>query len=258
MTITKLTTRLLIAGICATSLALAGCGGGSTSGGMGGAGGKAGAGGASGAGGGAAGVGGGAAGKSGKDAAVDVAVNAGSCAGVSLLANCSFELPVVAAGTYSTFASAGDGGFGGWALAGVAGDVDLISTTFAQNGITFEAQDGQQSMDLTGTSNSATGVAQTVATVPGTRYTLSFWVGNVINPGGIFGTTSTVNVLIDGTQVLAAENDGGNATMLTWKQSWLEFTATSAATTVSLINGDPSSDTSNFVDNVILMVSSPQ
>jgi hypothetical protein len=114
-------------------------------------------------------------------------------------------------------------------------------------------------MDLTGTSNTATGVEQTVTTTPGTYYTLSFWVGNIVNPGGIFGTTSTVNVLIDGTQALVAENDDGTgSTTLHWKQFSLELTATSAATTLSFINGDPSSDTSNFVDNVILAVSAPR
>lgn len=237
----------------------AGAGGAGGKAGEGGAAGQAGAGGASGAGGTA---GAGNAGKIGTDAAVDAAVSVGSCAGVSLLGNCSFELPVTAgAQLFSSDAGigAGDAGLAQWTVVGAAGNVNTINTTFTQNGFSFVAEDGQQSMDLTGTSNTATGVAQTVATTKGTRYTLSFWVGNVVDSGGIFGTTSTVDVLIDGTQVLAAENDGGSGTTtLNWKQFSWEFIAASTATTISFISGDPSSDTSNFIDNVILSVASVQ
>jgi hypothetical protein len=42
------------------------------------------------------------------------------------------------------------------------------------------------------------GVQQTVATVAGTQYNLSFWVGNTYAPGGVYGTTSTVDVLLGG------------------------------------------------------------
>jgi membrane carboxypeptidase/penicillin-binding protein PbpC len=184
-------------------------------------------------------------------------VNPGTCVGVSLLTNCSFELPTITAGTYSLFSS--DAGIDGWTVAGAAGNVDTLSTTFTQNGYSFVSEDGQQAMDLTGTTNTATGVAQTVTTTVGTHYTLSFWVGNVVNPDGIFGVTSTVNVLINGTQVLAAENSGGmGTTMLNWQQFSWEFVAASTATTIAFINGDPSNDTSNFIDNVILSVASAQ
>jgi hypothetical protein len=176
----------------------------------------------------------------------------GGCAATSLLSDCSFETPVVAAGETQQFSNGQS--IGAWTVVGATGNLNTISTTFTQNGFTFEAEDGQQSMDLTGTSNTATGVAQTVTTTIGTTYQLAFWVGNVVNPGGIFGVTSTVDVQIGGTTVYSAENSGGTGTMtLDWEEFSLTFTATATSTTVGFINADPSNDTSNFIDNVTLV-----
>jgi hypothetical protein len=123
-----------------------------------------------------------------------------------------------------------------------------------QNGFTFEAEDGQQSLDLTGTSNTPTGVSQTVPTSVGAEYQLAFWVGNVVDPNGIFGVTSTIEVQIDGSAVYSAENSGGDGTMmLDWEEFSTVFTATSTSTTIAFINEDPSDDTSNFIDNVWLL-----
>ena len=93
---------------------------------------------------------------------------------------------------------------------GAAGDVGVVSQTFAQNGFTFPSKSGAQWLDLTGTSQTATGVAQTVTTEPHTPYTISFAVGNVVNPGGIFGTTSTVDVLVDGSLGVDGNQSQGN------------------------------------------------
>src|SRR5438270_886795 len=107
----------------------------------------------------------------------------------NLIKNGGFEQPLVGAGGY-TLVSAGQS-FGGWKVVGAAGNVAPISGTFVQNGIHFTAKAGKQWLDLTGLSNTATGVAQTVKTVKGASYRLSFAVGNVVDTGGIFGTTST-------------------------------------------------------------------
>ena len=106
--------------------------------------------------------------------------------------------------------------------------------------------------------DAATGVGQTLALSPGQSYTLSFWVGNVYDPGGIFGTTSTVDVLVNGTQVLAATNSRGKGTP---KQVWEKFsttfvaptTTTSPTATIAFINGDPSNDTTNGLDGVTIL-----
>ena len=142
----------------------------------------------------------------------------------------------------------------GWTVVGAAGNVNTISTAFTQNGFAFPAEDGQQSMDLTGFSNTKTGVAQTVATITGASYDLTFWVGNTVDPKGIFGGSSTVDVVIDGALAFSATSaDGSGTKVLAWKKFSFEFTATSSSTTVAFMNADPANDTSNFVDEALLV-----
>jgi hypothetical protein len=89
--------------------------------------------------------------------------------------------------------------FTGWRVVGARGNVGVVSSRYRGDGITFNAESGAQWMDLTGfESNMATGVAESVATTRGTKYHLTFWVGNVYDPGGIFGVSSTVEVYVNG------------------------------------------------------------
>lgn len=136
-------------------------------------------------------------------------------------------------------------------MVGATGNVDIVSGTFTQNGFSFPAKGGQQWLDLTGTSNSATGVAQTISTSPGSSHTLSFAIGNVYDPGGIFGVTSTVNVFVNGSLVATDTNSRGNgSTSMVWQTFHVSITAPTASTTIELINGDPSNDTANGLDAV--------
>lgn len=189
--------------------------------------------------------------------AATVALVACGAANAQLIANGSFETPVVNPGTFQLF-TVGSSGLTGWSVIGPSGrDVATISTTFAQNGVTFAAQSGNQSLDLTGfNSNSTEGVAQTVATTIGDRYHLTFFVGNTTG-GGIFGTTSTVDLLVNGGQVLAAVNSAVNATGLTWQQFSFDFVATGTSAVLGFVNGDPATDNSNFLDNVVLVNQGP-
>jgi hypothetical protein len=174
------------------------------------------------------------------------------CEGISLLVNCSFELPPAKSGGLQVFATGAQ--LPGWTVVGESGNVNTINTTFTQNGFAFPALEGSQSMDLTGFSNTKTGVSQTVATVAGTSYALAFWVGNISDPGGIFGVSSTIDVLVDGASVLSATtSDGGGTTTLAWKRFSLSFTASSSSTTIAFMNADKPNDTSNFVDDVLLV-----
>jgi len=167
--------------------------------------------------------------------------------GANLIVNGGFEQPAVGVGSYKLF-STGQA-FTGWKVVGTRGNVAPISTRFQQNGISFVSRSGKQWLDLTGLSNTPTGVAQTVATRPGASYRLSFAVGNV--KGGVFGVRSTVIALVDGRKLLRATNTGGGA-----KQSWKPFSvrvrATSARTTIAFLNGDSSADTSDGLDDVSL------
>ena len=170
-----------------------------------------------------------------------------------LITNGSFESPVVPVGGFINFNS-GSTAITGWTVVGP--QVSIVSGTFSQECCTFPAQDGAQWLDLTGDgANSVEGVQQTVATTPGTQYTLTFWVGNVYDPNGIFGTTSTVNVLlggISGTPLGSFTNASTTSGVQTWEQFSTTFTATGPATTLDFINGDPAIDNSNGLDNVAL------
>lgn len=168
---------------------------------------------------------------------------------VNLVLNGSFERPTVPAGSFTLFSTGTT--FSHWKVVGASGNVAEVSGTFTQNGFTFPAGCGTQWLDLTGTSNTPTGVQQALSTAAGTPYTLSFKVGNVSNPNGIFGTSSTVDVLINGSQVLAATNSrGAGQTKLVWKLFTLGFTAQGSTTTIAFVNADPSNDTNNGLDCV--------
>lgn len=173
------------------------------------------------------------------------------------IVNGSFETPTVPAGSYTDFGT-GSTAITNWTVVGSSGsNVSVVSGTATIAGFTFPAQDGVQWLDLTGDgSNTAgEGVQQTVATTPGTLYDLSFFVSNVVDPSGPFGTTSTVGVQINGGPVTSFTNSGGTgSTSQVWEQFTLPFTATAATTTVTFINQDPSSDNNNGLDNVSLRV----
>jgi hypothetical protein len=81
---------------------------------------------------------------------------------------------------------------------------------------------------------------------------LSFWVGNIVNPGGIYGTTSTVNVSINGGPSLAFTNSGGWDGQPELAPFTTSFIASSASTSLTFLNGDPSNDNTNGLDNIVL------
>ena len=173
-------------------------------------------------------------------------------AAANLVKNGSFEKPIVPAGSFQNFAMGQS--FTGWKVVGAPGVISVVSGTFQSQGFTFNAKAGAQWIDLTGPgSKTATGVAQSVATTPGTTYQLTFWVGNINDPGGIFGVSSTIKVLVNGVKKLTAVN---SLHPTNHKQAWKEFslaiTATSSHTRISFINGDPSTDDSNGLDAVHL------
>jgi Protein of unknown function (DUF642) len=167
----------------------------------------------------------------------------------NLIKNGSFEKPVVGPGSYLGFSTGQT--FKHWTVIGANGNVAVVSGTFTQNGFSFPAEKGKQWLDLTGVSNTPTGVQETVETTAGASYKLTFWIGNVYDPGGIFGTTSTVKVLIDGSNV-ASDTNSQQGTTQVWQKFTVHFMAASTNTQVGLLNGDPSNDTNNGLDAVSL------
>jgi hypothetical protein len=169
--------------------------------------------------------------------------------------NGSFETPAPPAGGFSNF-NTGSTAIPGWTVVG-PGSISIVSTTFTQNGVSVPAQSGNAFVDLTGfNSNSASGLQQAVTTTPGTSYAVTFWVGNVVDPSGVFGNSSRVNVFVNGSQIFSAVNSGGaGSSTLFWQQFTTSFTATGTSTTLAFINGDPSTDNANAFDNVSIAVS---
>jgi uncharacterized protein (TIGR03437 family) len=184
---------------------------------------------------------------------------------VNLITNGDFETPVLPAGG-GLNVSSGSSALTGWTVIGTAPlTVALVSGActcggFNTTGLTFPAEDGHQWLDLTGTgySTGTRGITQTVATVAGTTYELTFWVGNIFdpdaetNPGCCnFGTTSTVGLKINGTEVGSYTNSA-RVSVMNWQQFGVTFTATGDSTVIEFDNLDPATDSSNGLDNVVL------
>ncbi|MGH9407559.1 MAG: DUF642 domain-containing protein [Terriglobia bacterium] len=167
-----------------------------------------------------------------------------------MITNGSFETPVAPVGGFTNFIT-GSTAITGWTVVGP--EVSVVSTSYTSFGLTFDAEDGNQWLDLTGdVSNAVEGVEQIVATTPGTTYDLSYFIGNVVLPPG-YGTTSTVKVLVDGTLIQTSTNSmGAGGTTQVWEQFSTSFTAASSSTTIEFLNEDPPTDNSNGLDNVVL------
>ncbi len=163
--------------------------------------------------------------------------------------NGSFEQPTVPSGSYTTFATGQT--FDGWKVVGAAGSVAVISDTFVYGGYTLPAGCDHQWLDLTGTSDTRTGVQQKIATVKGTTYNLTFQIGNAYAPSGNIGMTSTVLVYVNGKKIYKGTNKKGKGlTREVWKQFSTTFLAKSTAAKIKFINGDPPTDTDNGLDCV--------
>jgi hypothetical protein len=177
----------------------------------------------------------------------------------NLIGNGSFETPTVPNGGFTNFSIGAT--IPSWSVVGSSPQsVSIVSGAFQQSGVTFLAQDGNQWLDLTGDgSNGAEGVSQAITTILGHTYKLSYYIGNTT--GGIFGTTSTVNLSIaerlpQPDPLLLSFSDTNatvSPTTLNWLQVMHSFVAVGTSTTFTFLNGDPGGDNSNGLDNVVLI-----
>lgn len=177
-------------------------------------------------------------------------------ANANLVVNGSFELPVLTPGTFVNHSVGGN--IGGWAVIGTGGQVTTISTTYAEGGFTFPASLGLAWLDLTGPgSNQPNGVQQSFATVAGTTYTLSFDIGNTVQPGGYLGTTSTVGVSVSGVGAFSFQNVLANGNSVAWQRFTLDFVAAGPSTMLGFVNGDTPNDNMNGLDNIVVEAKMP-
>lgn len=190
-------------------------------------------------------------------APVLLAIAAAPADAANLIRNGSFEFPATPDGSYTVYSTGQS--FNHWTVVGASGNVATINSNFASCAHTFPAKRGTAFLDLTGTSNTATGVQQTISTTPGATYALTFYVGNIYDTTSGCGTTSTVEVFIDGADLGSFANKWGKSiTAISWRKFSTEFVAQSGSTTISLLNGDPASDAVNGLDGVsVTLVSGP-
>jgi|GEM_PF-940756 len=110
-------------------------------------------------------------------------------------------------------------------------------------------EDGQVSIDLTGYQDHAPygGVTQSISTVPGANYDLSFWVGiDNGNPADI--GPAAVTAFAGSASAVFANTLTGNGNQ--WEQFNLPFTADSSPTTITVVGEFASSGHYIGLDNV--------
>ena len=193
---------------------------------------------------------------------VSTGVISPACAS-QLLLNPSFETPVIGTTTCNGAHNAqcfnlGDS-IGGWTVVGPGAAVgkfpiaNLTSAFTDGSGDHYTAEQGNQSLDLTGSANQgANGVEQTVVTVPGTTYALSFFIGNEDNNLSGFGLNSSVKLLVDGVSQGTFFSSGNVTDNVSWAGFTLDFVAAAASMTIDFINATPVSDIYAGLDNVTL------
>ncbi len=165
----------------------------------------------------------------------------------NLIQNGSFEDPVVTVGFYKNFLS-GSTEITGWKVVGI--DSSVANGTFVQSGITFQAQDGVQWIDLAGiTSNSKTsGVTQSFASSVGTEYEITFYVASATDRQLFF--PATVELSINGGARSSYFNPAAPTTSLDWKLFTVDFVATTTTTSLTFFNGSESNNFLGGLDNV--------
>lgn len=207
-----------------------------------------------------------------------------SCANAladNLLLNGSFETPVVpqssTCGPYADCIGYHNGvgdSIGGWLVIGKAGvdsqgnPIPGSPASVLQLGynyqepksmtatvLNFHPQDGLQSVDLTGEGNQGVdnGIKQTVTTVPGSLYDVSFWIGHQdpTAEGYTLGP-ALIGLVIDQNSPVLFSNDLAILNDVAWQQFNYMFTATGTQTTIAFLNETPIGNNFAGLDNVVL------
>ena len=142
-----------------------------------------------------------------------ICIAPGAARHAAMLVNGSFESPILGAGGTSCSTPAVILADGRWS-AMPAPDVRLTQTTYSEipNGMSaFQADDGMNSLDVTSQSNQGptAGIEQSVATLPGDVYTMTFAVGRARNPATASRSIKpapTIDLILDGTAPIAYTN----------------------------------------------------
>ena len=168
----------------------------------------------------------------------------------NLVVNGGFEAAPSPANGYILYA--GGATFPGWTATGH--DVGTIDGGYSEGGLVFNANSGNNAIDLTGAGNTgaADGITQTIATIAGKRYTLTFFVGNASPTGGnasSYLSPSTLDLSINSGAISSYTNSDDTAFGINWKSFSTTFTAT-GPTTLAFSNGTVSTDNYLGLDDV--------
>jgi hypothetical protein len=151
-----------------------------------------------------------------------------------LVSDGGFEKPTLPVGSFKTFATS-QAISNAWKVLGPTGDpasVDLVQTKYKNGATTLNAEQGLNSAALDGNGNqpAGTGVEQTINTVAGHSYLLSFWVGHA-------GSTPAELLLRIGSGATTPFVNSGVATGgINWKQFTKTFTASGSSTKLQFLN----------------------
>lgn len=157
------------------------------------------------------------------------------------IVNGSFESATVNPGGGFVTLGTGSTAITGWTVTG--GSIDYI-------GGYWQAQDGQRSVDLAGSSLGT--LAQTFSTIANVTYEVTFWISK--NPdGGAVVRTGTISAGANsGLFTYSASNSRAN---MNWVQDTFRFTATGSSTTLSFAaNADAGCCFGPALDNVGIAV----
>lgn len=171
----------------------------------------------------------------------------------NLILDGSFETPGVGSGAYQSYNIGST--IGAWTVVGDGTNpaITQFDTNYTEGPLSFLAQEGNQGIDLTGPGyHGHNGVSQVVATVAGTLYNLSFWVGNQDNAALFYPLASSVELYVDGGFIQLFTNNDNTANALNWKKIDSQFTAAGPTTTIAFYNGTPAGDNMVGLDNVDL------
>ena len=175
-----------------------------------------------------------------------------SGASAQTISNAGFENPAPPSGGFTLYGP-GDT-IGGFTAFGPSGsNVAVISTTFRDFAGTNNAHSGGAFLDLTGNQDNglSQGVVQSVATVAGQAYTLSFFIGHQRFDGNptIVGV-STTGALGTFTTFTNGDTSGTDGASIVYKAFSLNFTATSASTSIAFRNDQPGTIRSAALDDI--------
>lgn len=173
-----------------------------------------------------------------------------SAARGDLIVNGSFETPLAPDGSYTQFLG-GATGLTGWTVLGT--DVALVDEDATSGLITFNANHGDQWLDLSGVSSNSpfNGVSQDVTTIIGQQYRLDFAVGSTVD-GISFFAPAIVDVSIDGGPRTSYSNSSAPTTYIDWQLFSHYFIATNTTTAITFLNGSPAFNYNSALDGVSL------